>query len=78
MKVTRTDPFTGNENTLELNITQEQLDRWHGGELIQNVFPLLTPDEREFLLTGITADSWDKFVYVNEESQELVDLNLEE
>lgn len=58
MKLIRINPFTQEENTMELNITQEQLNRWENGELIQNVFPNLTPDEREFILTGITPDSW--------------------
>lgn len=30
------------------------------GALIQDAFPTLTPDEREFLLTGMTADEWDE------------------
>lgn len=59
MKITRRSPFSGKVNTLDLSITQEQIYRWqHGGELIQNVFPNLTPDQREFLLTGITAEEW--------------------
>ena len=49
MKITRIDPFTQKENTMELDITQAQLDRWQNGELIQNVFPYLTADEREFI-----------------------------
>lgn len=76
MKITRTDPFTGKENTMELDITQAQLERWQNGELIQNVFPFLTADEREFLKTGITPDSWD--VYLNEESTEELELTQED
>ena len=30
------------------------------GALIQNVYPFLTPDEREFLITGITPEIWDE------------------
>jgi hypothetical protein len=58
MKVERKSPLTGNVSTMDLPITQEQLDRWKSGELIQNVFPRLTADEREFLLTGYTAEDW--------------------
>lgn len=58
MNLTRRDPFTGKENTMDLNITQEQLNRWMDGELVQNVFPNLTPNEREFIMTGIMPDSW--------------------
>ena len=32
------------------------------GELIQNVFPDLSPDDREFLMTGVTAEEWAEFV----------------
>ena len=30
-----------------------------GNGLIQNIFPDLTPDEREFIKTGVTPDEWD-------------------
>lgn len=76
MQITRIDPFTQKENTMELDITQAQLDRWQNGELIQNVFPYLTADEREFIKTGITPDSWD--VYLNEESTEELELTEED
>lgn len=76
MKITRIDPFTKKENTMELDITQAQLDRWQNGELIQNVFPYLTADEREFIKTGIAPDSWD--VYLNEESTEELELTEED
>jgi len=60
MKVFRTSPFSGKEHSLDLPITEAQLERWIGGELIQNVFPNLTADEREFLMTGITAAEWEE------------------
>lgn len=59
MLITRTCMFTGIETTLDINVTQEQLDRWQNGELIQNVVPHLSVDEREFLMTGATPDTWD-------------------
>lgn len=33
--------------------------KWQGGALIQDAFPMLDADQREFLLTGITPDEWD-------------------
>ena len=66
MLVRRKDPFTGLHNTLDLNITQEQIDEWRAGAFIQDVMPNLTPSQREFLITGIWDDSWEKFV-VNKE-----------
>jgi|TARA_B100001964_G_C13839295_1_gene425060 hypothetical protein len=62
IELTRTDPFTGKVNTMSLDVTYEQIDSWVDGELIQNAFPNLTADEREFIQTGITSDSWDKFI----------------
>jgi hypothetical protein len=60
MKITRTSPFTGKTNTLEINVTEEQLIDWQSGTLIQHAMPHLTPDEREFLMTGITEEEWDE------------------
>ncbi len=60
MTITRTNPLTGKINFLSLDITKEQLRSWHNGELIQNAMPNLTIDEREFIMTGITPDSWSK------------------
>jgi hypothetical protein len=58
MKITKISPFSRKEHTLEINVSQEQLDRWYAGTLIQHAMPHLTPDEREFLMTGITAEEW--------------------
>lgn len=59
MKVTRTSTLSGDEHTLELPVTEEQLMRYEfGGILIQDCFPQLTGPEREFIKTGITPDEW--------------------
>lgn len=59
IRVTQVSPRTGQANTMDLRISEQQLSDWLvGGELIQNVMPHLTPDEREFLLTGYTAEDW--------------------
>jgi hypothetical protein len=61
IKLTQLDPLTEKHNTMELDITSEQYLSWkYGNTLIQDAFPNLTPDEREFIKTGITPDSWDK------------------
>ena len=59
MKIVRRSPFSGKVNTRDLPITEEEVRRWQGGELIQNVWPQLSPGDREFLMTGITDDEWD-------------------
>jgi|TARA_R110000803_G_scaffold197800_1_gene261413 hypothetical protein len=59
MTITRTDPITNAINSLSLDVTQEQLNLWQDGELIQDVMPNLNADEREFIVSGITIGSWD-------------------
>lgn len=53
--------LTGKTHELEIDITPEQLKRWQGGELIQNVCPHLSAEDREFLINGSTKEEWDKF-----------------
>lgn len=66
MLVTRKSMVSGKERTLDLPITEEQIDLYNAGELIQRAFPNLSDDQREFILTGITADEWDE-VFPEEE-----------
>ena len=60
MQITRKSTITGLTHEMNLPITQQELDRWQGGELIQDVFPNLSDDQREFLKTGITAEEWEE------------------
>jgi len=61
MLVKRKSIFTGVETELELPVTQAQIDRWKNtGALIQNVFPNLTPGQREFLISGATEEEFDR------------------
>jgi hypothetical protein len=61
---TRRSPFSGNVNTMTFNISEEEFDKryemWQNGTLIQNAFPMLNADEREFIMTGITSQEWDE------------------
>jgi len=59
MLIKRTSVLTGVQREKDLPITQEELDRWNNGELIQNVFGHLSEDDREFLMTGITPEEWE-------------------
>lgn len=60
MKVTRTSSLSGITRTLDLNITAVQVARYNNGWLLQDAFPQLTADEREFYKTGITGEEWDQ------------------
>lgn len=66
--------LTGQTNSREINVTQAQLDRYYlQGMLLQLAFPFLSPDDREFIKTGITADEWDEFLLEQEEEQRRID-----
>ena len=43
---------------MELPITEAQLEAHRNGELVQNVFPTLSVEEREFLVSGISPKEW--------------------
>lgn len=62
MLITRRSPFTGLYNEMDLDITQEQMNRFDlprdRREPIQDIFPNLSASEREFLLTGYTDSDW--------------------
>ena len=61
MLLTMTSTLTGKVHTMELDVTETQLSTYFsGGGLLQNVFPQLTPPEREFIKTGITPSEWEE------------------
>ena len=62
MLITRTSGFTGTTRTMELPITNQQYRDWENGMVIQKAIPNLTPDEREFIMTGVTKEEWDKYI----------------
>lgn len=59
MQITRKSQVSGIEHTMDLDITEDQINRWRSGEPIQRAFPNLSPSQREFLMTGITDDEWE-------------------
>lgn len=61
IEIKRVSPLTGNEGAMVLDITPEQVEEWNNPNrkrLIQEIFPQLTNDEREFIMTGYTAQDW--------------------
>ena len=70
MLITRRSPRTGEENTMDLPVTQEQLDLYaQGMRTIQSVFPNLSQAQREFIKTGYTPEDWDA-MFPPEEGEE--------
>jgi hypothetical protein len=60
MKIVRTSKVSGITRTMDLDVTEEQMQRFKARvELIQDIFPNLTADEREFIKTGITKEEFD-------------------
>lgn len=57
----RTSILSGITRTKEFDVTEEQYNAWVSGALIQNVMPHLSFDEREFLISGTTAEEWEAF-----------------
>ena len=58
MLITRKSLISGNTNTMSLPITEEQYNAWEQGTLVQVAMPHLSPDEREFVMSGITPTEW--------------------
>ena len=58
MEITRTSIISGNISKMDLDVTPEQIARFESGVFVQDAFPHLTPDEREFILNGITPEEW--------------------
>ena len=59
MLIERISGFTGKMHTMDIPVTVDQLEAWEDGELIQNAMPSLTPDQREFIMTGVTPEEWE-------------------
>ena len=68
--VERTSPLTGKTTAMVLDINQEQVNEWNNPnrtKLIQDIFPNLTDDEREFVMTGYTPEDWEKLGSMEDE-----------
>lgn len=61
-EVYRVSVLNGKANTLSLTFDMDDFLDWKSGrKLIQNALPYLNANEREFLMTGITAAERDDF-----------------
>ena len=59
MVVVAISALTGRQHAASLAITEAQVYDWVNGASIQDAMPNLSPEDREFLMTGITAKEWD-------------------
>lgn len=53
-------PICNDKKTFDLD--SEKYENWNGGELIQNVWPEMSPDDRERLITGYCPKCWQQFI----------------
>jgi hypothetical protein len=60
MLIKKTSCISGITREMDLPITEIEWGRYIRGALIQVAFPLLTDEQREFILTGITPEEWDE------------------
>ena len=60
MLIAKTSSLTSRTHEMEIDVSDKQIALWMEGALIQDVMPNLTPDEREFIMTGITPAEWDE------------------
>ena len=60
MLVKKISSLTGKAHELDLPITEDQIRLWQEGVFVQHAFPNLSAAEREFIMTGITAEEWDE------------------
>lgn len=62
--ITRRSPFTGRIHQMEIPISPREFAKretlWQTGMLIQDAFPMLDADQREFIKTGITPQEWNE------------------
>lgn len=60
MLIERRSLISGMIRTLDLPVTEEQIQAWENGMNIQDAMPNLNSRQREFLLTGITDEEWEE------------------
>lgn len=61
MLITMTSALTGEQHSREIDVDALALLAYMSGtdpRPIQQAFPHLTADDREFIMTGITPDEW--------------------
>lgn len=61
--ITRRSPLSKKINSMVIPMTEKDYDtafkNWMEGTLIQDAFPNLSADHREFIKTGITPEEWE-------------------
>ena len=60
VRITKASMLSGKQNQMVLPVRQGQIEYWIDTcMLVQDAFPQLDDDQREFLISGITPEEWD-------------------
>lgn len=87
MLITKKSEYSGIEHSKEIDVNPEKYNNWEKNgrpTLIQKEFPELSPEDREFILTGVTPDEWEEIFkdsefdeYMEEVTEECDDNNVD-
>ena len=55
---------------VSVTVPADGLYRYRQGELIQTAFPTLSAEDREFLISGMSAEGWEKTFGVDEDDED--------
>ena len=77
MNVTKTSILTGKTSTLFIEgLTQDMLDSWKDGALIQEALRGIPQELREFVMTGVTPEEWEERIGPEPEEDEWDDWDV--
>lgn len=62
-----TGPCVITKKEVSVSVPAKELFAYRQGEHIQHAMPSLTADQREFLMSGISAEGWDETFKEDEE-----------
>lgn len=69
MKIFRKCPVCKLDHYRELPVTQHEIELWTTGKLAQDLWPTLSADDREFIISGTHSLCWDKIL--GEENEDI-------
>lgn len=75
MLLTKKSNLTGKVTSQEINVSEDKIMQWESMQgmrnrpLIQELFPELNAQEREFIMNGISAAEWDKYMGEDEDDE---------
>ena len=59
MQVTVLSILSNKRNTMDIQVSRQQLQAWMNGADLDTIMPDLTDDQKSFITTGVTPKEWD-------------------